>query len=89
MKPAKNAKNAKTPRTPRMPVFLAFLAAHRVCRTKISGFGGEPEYPYERSAGDWTTPALEGFAATEVERARALAGRLFTSARAIVTALRR
>ncbi len=47
------------------------------------------EYPYERLAGDWTTPALEGFATTDVDRAKALAGRVFAEARTIVAVLRR
>ena len=47
------------------------------------------EYPYERLAGDWTAPALDGFTMADVDRARALAGRVFTQARLIVSILRR
>jgi HEPN domain-containing protein len=48
------------------------------------------EYPYERLAGDWVAPALQGgFTTHEVQRFSVLAKRVYEGARQIVSALRR
>lgn len=48
------------------------------------------EYPYERTAGNWTAPALPGaFGSHEVDRFSRLADAVYEGARKIVFALRR